>query len=152
MAVLARSPSKYALADLTLRSMIELERASAGLDFEQDVLHDFSSALRESYEENAGPAAFTFIEPSLYEPYERIVREFDPGEQSRVVQIRSYFTALSDDLTQVAGGDAALVGKLIPACTRLHRELVQDINSEGAFDVNDWPIACESAPASLCAS
>ena len=152
MTVLAQSPSKFALADLTLRSMIELERASAGLDFEQDVLRDFSSALRKSYEENAGPAAFTFIEPSLYEPYERIVREFDPSEESKVVQIRSYFTTMSDDLTQVAGGDATLVGKLIPACTRLHRELIQEINSEGAFDVNDWPIARESAPASIRAS
>lgn len=152
MGVLAQSPSKYALTDLTLRSMIELERANAGLDYETDVLAHLSTALLESSGEDTGAAAFTFVEPSLYEPYERIVRECGPAGQPKVQRIQAYIKSMSDDLSLVVGGDAAPVSKLIPACTRLHRELVQEINSEVAFDVNDWPSVYENASTRVRAS
>lgn len=146
-------PSKFALSDLTMRSMIELERFRAGLDYETAVLFELSSALMVSgYEDSSGAASFAFIEPSLYEPYDRIVRDQGAVGQSTVVRIRTYIRHMSDELSLVANGDVGPVESLIPACTRLHRELVQEINSEVAFDVNDWPSVYENPSASVRAA
>lgn len=152
MEVLAQSPSKFALTDLTMRSMIELERAKAGLDYEVDVLVHLSTALLESYEDGTSAATFTFIEPSLYEPYERLVRGFDASEQPKIVRIQSYIRHMSQELSLVADGNEAPVVSLIPACTRLHRELLNEINSEVAFDINDWPSVAEGASPGVSAS
>lgn len=151
MGVLAEAPSKYVLTELTLRSMIELERAQAGMDFESDVLGDLSSAMLNSSDQGGGAAPFQFIEPGLYEPYERLVRHVDMATPP-ITRIRDYIKDISISLSRVAAGDREPAPALIGVCTSLHQELVQEINEEDALAINDWPSAGEGAAAGLGAA
>lgn len=135
-----------------MRSMIELERAKAGLDYEGEILRRLSAALLESYDTGSSAASSAFIEPSLYEPYERLVGPAYMSEQPKIIRIQSYIKFVSDALSEVVGGNETRVSELIPICTTLHRELVQEINAEVAFAVNDWPAVHENAASRVCAA
>lgn len=152
MRVLAHAPSKFALTELTLRSLVELERAKAGLDFEGEVLGELSNALLETSgpEDNTGP--FRFVEPGYYEPYERLTRHFHTGEASQVDRIQSYIKEVSDQLSQIALGEAALAPNLLRVCVSLHQELIQEITAEDMLVVNEWPGAAEGAQAGVGAA
>ena len=152
MGAFAQPPSKYVLTDLTMRSMIELERAKAGLDFENDVLRDLSCALLTTYDAEGSASSLSFIEPSLYEPYERFASHVTETEPSAVARIQSYLKYFSTTLSRVVDGDTSPVAALIPICTSLHRELVQEINAEVVFGVNDWPSVHEEPAAGVSAA
>jgi hypothetical protein len=139
MDVALGAPSKYRLVELALRSMIELERAQAGMDVEEEVFSDFSVALlRTSYQSaDAGPIGL--IDPSLYEPYERLLRTLDHSNIPQIDKIQNYIKQLSNDLSEVSKGNLAQMPQLMTACATLHRELLNDINAEEMLVVNEWP-------------
>lgn len=147
MGVLAHAPSKYVLTELTLRSMIELERVKAGIDFETDVLYQLSDALLGTSNADSSAAPFRFVEPGYFEPYERLVRHADSVQAPAIGIILAYIKQVSDDLRMVASGDPSPVNTLIPVCVALHQELINEINSEDTFVGNDWSSVGESAPA-----
>jgi len=149
---LAQAPSRFALTDLTLRSMVELERVKAGLDFEREVLSQLSSALRETSGPEDSTSAFRFVEPGYYEPYERLTRAFCTGHSSPIDRIQSYIKDVSDQLMQVASGHAALAPTLLDTCITLHQELIQEVAPEDMLDVNEWPRVAENAQAGLSAA
>lgn len=148
---LAQPPSRFALTDLTLRSLVELERVKAGLDFEPEVLSQLSSALRETSGREDSVSAFRFVEPGYYEPYERLARA-GTGHSSPIDRIQSYIKDVSDQLAQVAGGHSAFAPRLLETCITLHQELIQEVAPEDMLDVNEWPRVAENAQAGLGAA
>lgn len=139
MDVAVGAPSKYRLVELALRSMIELERAQVGMDVEQEVLADFSTALLRTSYQSADAVPFGLVEPGYYEPYERLMRTIGHSCVPEIDRIQSYIKQLSSDLAAVAKGDHADMLRLVKACAALHQELLNDISSEEMLVVNEWP-------------
>ena len=147
MAALAYTPSKYALSGLTLRSMVELERARVGMEYEADVFGQLSAALLETSKDKIGDAPFRLVEPGYYDPYERLARNSGNAASPDILEIQSYIKQISDDLILAAGGHPEVFSTLLPVCTALHHELLNEINAEDALAGTEWPSFDEHAQA-----
>jgi hypothetical protein len=147
----AHAQSKHSLSTLALRSIVELERMNAGLDYDAAAFSDLASALRVTSEPSAATLQFRFVEPGYYEPFERLYR-LASSATGDVEQIQNYVKDVSSRLSAVAAGDGGGAGSLLPICVALHQELVQELSAEDVFAVHEQPPFCEASPAGIGAT
>lgn len=147
----AHAQSKYSLSNLALRTIVELERMNAGLDYDTAAFSDLASALRVTSEPSAATLQFRFVEPGYYEPFERLYR-IASSTAGDVEQIQNYVKDVSSRLSAVAAGEGGASRSLLPICVALHQELVQELSTEDVFAAHQRPPLSEEAPAGIGAT
>lgn len=125
--------SKYALSDLTLNSIVELERLLAGLDCNRETFARLAEALQQASEPTSGTTQFRFIEPGYYEPFERLYRNASSAFDGDVAHIQGFMKKVGSELTALAMDWGKPEQTLLPFCIALHSELIRELTVEDHF-------------------
>jgi hypothetical protein len=139
MQALASAQSKFGLSDLALRSIVELERMNAGMDFEKGALEDLSVALLHTSHPDQQSEQVGFIDPTYYDPFERLYRASAVTADVNVEKIQEYLRQISEQLSVLADGGAASPTRLLTVCINLHKELVQELLADDDTAAQEWP-------------
>jgi len=141
--------SKYSLSDLALRSVVELERMGAGMDYNAQVFGELSTALMQTSEPAAGAVQFRFVEPGYYDPFERLYRSVSSAPRADLEQIQNYMKTVSSHLEALSKGQNEAAPTMLPVCVALHQELVQELSAEDVFAIHEWPLFSEDTSSGL---
>lgn len=133
------SVSKFAFSDLALQSAIELERARAGEPFQVEPLVDLADALSITSRPEREGSPFRFVEPSFYEPFERLYR-LERHKAETVEDIQQYVGDLAERLRAIKPGktEERTTRELVIVCIALHRELIRELGSEDVLVRHEW--------------
>lgn len=152
METFAEAQSKFVLSGLALRSIIELERLNAGMDFDQSVLESLSTALRKVTRLDDSTLQLGFIEPDYFGSMDRLYRVSVAGDGGDVEKIQEYTRSISEQLNSPLEAGSDVAKGLLSVCATLHSELVQDLSLDDDTRTHGRPSIESFATASLCAA
>lgn len=152
MEAYASTQSKFVLSELALRSIIEIERLNAGMEFDNSVLEALSSALLQASRLEGQAAQLAFIEPEYFVSLERLYRIASSADDGDVEKIRGYTKKISEQLNSPIEAGSDVAAALLSVCETLHSELVQDLTIDDSARTHEWPNFDTGAQVSLCAA
>lgn len=143
--------STFTFSDLAMLSAVELEKARAKAPYDAAPLKKLADALTQTTRVAAPGAPFKFVDPGLYEPFERL---YHARAETRADDIEQLQAFMSDKVRQLRAvqtrkPSAAKLQDLVSFCVALHRELIREMNSEDELVVREWRPSHVAAPPSL---
>lgn len=144
--------SKFGLSNLTLSSIVELERLKAGMEYDGRALENLSAALLKMSNPTAAATQFGFIEPAYYDSFERLYVTSGQAEHGGVERIQAYIRELSEQLHGLAESAEGQPEPLLAVCMNLHRELVQELSAEDDKAGHEWSEFRDGFETSICAA
>lgn len=142
--------SRFALADLAIRSAIELERFRSGGTYDTGVLAALAEALAKTSSPAAPAGPSQFFAVGYHKPYMRLFR----AEQGAGRTVKEVQGILSDKARSLTGflehPTAELSDQLASFCTELHDELASEQMTEVRLARRRRPRAADREVASTC--
>ncbi|MFS0739004.1 hypothetical protein ABC365_00095 [Brevundimonas sp. 3P9-tot-E] len=129
--------SVLTLSDLAIRAAVELDRRTAGQPSDVCIFDELARALRRTSEPVSNAAAFHFIEPGYFSPFEWLYRHQESRQSGKVEDIQAFIKKTSEALEHVERGDQAGASELQNFCLALHQALIQELTAEGGFVVHN---------------
>lgn len=130
--------SKHDLAELAIRSAIELERAIAGLPTDRHLINELAIELRAKADPLPGLRPCRLVEPGYLSPLKNVVRR-RAQDPTTIEAVQTQVKEIAAELDRFAihSSDQAAAKRLRDICLSLNRELLQELISEESSG-NEW--------------
>jgi hypothetical protein len=134
------SLSRLAFCDLVLDTAMELERARLGHAPSMGPLNRLADTLSRAAKPIDAPMQPAFMEPTFYDPFERLFRSQKSVIPESIEQIQTFVAEAAEQLRAVEAGNASpeAIKRLVDFCVGLHQAVALEVEAEEADIVDDW--------------